>query len=121
MISKNVIILDVLVFRSQRSLAILGEPQNISAQMGSNIGLSCSAVSGSGPLIFVWGTTATILPPLAYHSLWRLTMLMAVLLAAFLLRNVNQEYSGEYLCIVMDSRGSRIVSIPANVTVTEGL
>ena len=98
----------------------MGEPQNVSAQMGSNIGLSCSAISGSGPLIFVWGTTAPI-TTLGLPQSVETNNADGSITSSIMLRNVNQEYSGEYLCIVMDSRGSRIVSTPANVTVTEGL
>lgn len=102
-------------FQSQ-SLTIIKEPKSGTVAFGGNIEFSCSAFGGTKPLTFIWGTTAAI-TTVGLPEPFVTSDVDGSITSSIMLNNINQEYSGEYLCIVMDSRGSRIISLPANLTV----
>ena len=71
---------------------------------------------GTDPLSFVWGTTADVssadLPPSVETNNPDGSVTSTLYIV-----NAGQEYIGEYLCIIMDSIGSRLLSMPANISV----
>ncbi len=96
-------------------MAIVFHPKSSSVVTGDDIELACTA-RGSNPLLFVWGTTANIssagLPPSvqAGNPDGSVTSVLRLM-------NVGREHAGEYLCIIMDSTGSRLLSQPADISV----
>ena len=96
-------------------LSIIFHPKSSSVVAGDDIELACTA-RGSDPLLFVWGTTANItsagLPPSVQSS-----NTDGSVTSALYLMNAGKEHVGEYLCIIMDSTGSRLLSQPADVSV----
>lgn len=96
-------------------LAIISHPESSSVVAGDDIELACTA-RGNDPLLFVWGTTANIssagLPPSVQTSNpdKSITSVLHMM-------NAGREHVGEYLCIIMDSTGSRLLSQPADISV----
>ena len=96
-------------------MAIISHPKSSSVATGDDFELTCTA-RGSDPLLFVWGTTANIssagLPPSMQigNPDGSITSILHLV-------NAGREHAGEYLCIIMDSTGSRLLSQPADISV----
>lgn len=97
------------------NLAIIFHPKSSSVATGDDLKLTCIA-RGSDPLLFVWGTTANIssagLPPSVQTGNPDGSVTSVLHLV-----NAGREHAGEYLCIIMDSTGSRLLSQPADISV----
>lgn len=96
-------------------MSIISHPKNSSVVAGDDIHLACTA-RGSDPLLFVWGTTADIssagLPPSVQTSNPDRSVTSVLYMV-----DAGREHVGEYLCIIMDSTGSRLLSQPAGISV----
>ena len=83
---------------------------NLSVMFGQNTSLSCSA-NGLGPLTVKWTTPPGLTPPQPkQYGGYDIT-------DTLVLSSVNTLNRGTYMCVVTDSRGTVVFSLPSTLGV----
>ena len=83
----------------------------LNVTFGQNASLSCSA-NGLGPLNVQWTTHPGVTPPQSrQHGGYDFT-------DTLVLSSVNTSHRGTYMCVVTDSRGTVVSSLPSILGVT---